>query len=274
MSVDPDFGSAADIAGPEHWENVWRNVRSAAGVSRFNYYNFRLLELFRPQVKMGSRVLEVGCGASRWVPYFEQSLRCESWGIDYSPEGINLVARALPPGSKCQLVEADFFDPAALPTNYFELIYSFGFIEHFSHPVAVTRRFAELLAPGGKVLTLVPNFKGIYGYFQEAVDEELFHKHVVMDCADLDNLHDAAGLSPMMPAKFSGCFGPGVVSLFRLNGKHIKLGQWIAQSVRLLQQLTCWTLRGVRCDFESQTASPWIVGIYENNNSKDSATDR
>jgi SAM-dependent methyltransferase len=228
-----------------------------------NYYDFRLRKLLVPLLNKGSRVLEVGAACSRWVPYFYSVLGCETWGIDYSEQGLELTRRSLPPRNTCRLVKGDFFDRSLLPTAYFDLIYSNGFIEHFADTVVVTRRIAELLRPGGKALTVVPNLTSLYGRLQKRIDEDLYKKHIVMDCVDVDRYHEDAGLAPVMPAQYYSCFAPGVVGFKALDTRFFGLGRLVMPTVKIIQHSVCWILHALRCDFESKQASPHIVGIYE-----------
>jgi 2-polyprenyl-3-methyl-5-hydroxy-6-metoxy-1,4-benzoquinol methylase len=245
-----------DIAHPEHWEKVWKETPNVHGFSRFNYYDYRLARLFTSIAAAGARVLEIGCGGSRWLAFHDRVLRCEVWGIDYSPEGFRLAAESNPgPLAAGHLVQADFFDSTSLPLAYFDVIYSLGFIEHFSDPTEVTRRCAELLRADGVVMTLVPNFTSLYGRLQKAADAEIFAKHVVMAPGDLDRYHQAAGLVPEMPAQYWGCFAPGVVNF----GRWEKL---VRTPIKLLQQAICWPLHAIRCDGESAAFSPYVVGVY------------
>src|SRR5262249_53685480 len=246
-----------DIARVGHWESVWRNTKTVHRFSRFNYFDFRLASLFRLYAGPGSRVLEVGCGGSRWIPFFDEVLRCETWGIDYSREGLRLV-REDNPGRETQvrLIQGDFFDEDLLPSRYFDLLYSLGFVEHFQEVSVVTRRIAQLLSPGGRVMTLIPNFVSLYGGLQNAVNPEVFAKHVVMDGTTLDEHHVAAGLTPIMPAKYWGCFAPGVVNFGRA-------GRFLIPPIKVLQHFVCWTAHAIRCDFESRYFSPYVVGVYE-----------
>jgi SAM-dependent methyltransferase len=252
-----------DLARLEHWESEWKRMASVRSVSRFNYYDSRLRAVFASQVKDQCRVLEVGCGGSKWIPYFDSSLRCETWGIDYSPEGIALTRNQLPELARCRLIRGDFFDRDSLPSGYFDLVYSMGFIEHFEVGTAVTKRLTELLRQGGKAITIVPNFVGPYGRLQKLVDGKVYEKHVVMRRQDLDRVHEDAGLHSVRPATYFGCFAPGVVNCGILSSKLWGLGRFISPAIRGFQQSVCWTAWLLHLDLESEFASPYILGIYQ-----------
>jgi len=208
--------------------------------------------------------VELGCGGSRWVPYLARTFDCESWGIDYSQEGLRLTEQACrAEGMQCRLVFGDVFDESLLPDSYFDFVYSMGFIEHFRDPSQVTRRIARLLRPRGRVLTTLPNLTGIYGKLQQRADPEVFAKHVILAPQQLDEAHEAACLMPLERAHFFGCFGPGVVSYAALERQAWGLGRMILPAVQVLQQTACWGLRALHADFESDRFSPYIAGIYE-----------
>jgi SAM-dependent methyltransferase len=245
----------ADLARVDYWESVWKRRSALRPVSYLNYHDWRMARLLRFLAAPGMRVLEIGCGGSCWMRFFDRTLGCESWGIDYSPEGLRIAAQDNSGSSRIHLVEGDFFDPALLPGKYFDLLYSRGFIEHFTDSTVVTRRMSQLLRPGGQVLTLVPNLVGWYGQVQASVDREIYQKHVPMDCASVDTAHREAGLIPIMPAQFWGCFAPGVVNYGGYS-------RWLLPSIKVSQQAMCWSLAALHLDFESRQMSPHIVGVY------------
>jgi SAM-dependent methyltransferase len=247
--------SGTDIANVSHWEAVWKHTDSVHKFSTLNYYDFRLSRLFQSLVSQDSKVIEIGCGGSRWIGYFDRVMQCETWGIDYSAEGLKITQQdnATP---NVNLVAGDFWDESVLPTQYFDLIYSLGFIEHFTETANVARRMMSILRPGGKVMTLIPNFVGAYGKIQEWVNSDTFHKHVIISCEDLDQAHFAAGMKSLIAAHYFGCFGPGVVDY----------GQWqrlALPPIKLTQHLACWSLHSLHLDRESRLISPYIVGVYQ-----------
>jgi len=236
---------------------LWKRTHRVSTVSRLNYYDFRMGNLFRTIAGQGSRVIEVGCGGSRWIGFFDRILNCETWGIDYSAEGLRLTQQSnAVRQSGLHLIQGDFFDESLLPYEYFDLVYSGGFVEHFSETAVVTSRIAQILRPGGKVVTMIPNFVAIYGLMQRVANREVFHKHIIMDGIMLDSAHSAGGLTPVMPAQFWGCFCPGVVNYGRL-------GRVVELPIKVLQQAICWTLHALNLDAESRLTSPFIVGVYE-----------
>src|SRR5208337_1495906 len=256
MSTNQETIRSTDMARTSHWESVWRDTRSVPPFSTRNYYDFRLASLFRTLAGPGSRVLEVGCGGSRWIGFFDRVLGRETWGIDYSPAGLELTRQSNSDReSNLRLIQGDFFDESLLPGGHFDFVYSLGFVEHFADVSLATRRIAEVMKNGGRVMTLIPNFASLYGTIQKAINPRVFEKHVVMRGTELDAHHAAAGLVPEMPAQFWGCFGPGVVN-FGAPGK------WILPPLKFAQHAFCWSLHALHATFESPYLSPYVVGVY------------
>lgn len=245
-----------DLAKVGYWEKMWKQTHSVREVSRLSYYDFRMSKLLSSLVGPGSRVIEIGCGGSRWIGFLDRVLKCETWGIDYSAEGLAITERSNAGSPSVHLIAGDFFDESLLPRNYFDLVFSGGFIEHFTDPAVVTRRIGQILRPGGRVLTLTPNLVGIYKNIQRLVDREIFEKHVPMDRASLDAAHITANLVPVRPADFGGCFAPGVVNYGVRK-------RFLLPPIKLIQQLVCWSLNILHLDHESRMASPYILGVYQ-----------
>lgn len=243
---------SAAITDVRHWDSVWNSTRRVPAASSLNYYDSRLAELFSSVSKPGDRVLEVGCGGSRWLAYFCEERRCESWGVDYSRAGLRLTAAL---SRDPILVEGDFFDQALLPSEHFDLVYSLGFIEHFTELSSPLRRAYTLMRPGGRIVTLVPNFVGLYGWMQRAVSPDIFRKHVVVTPGMLDEAHVRAGFVPEFPATYFGCFGPGVVNFDAWQNLAMLV-------IKPVQHCTCWLLRLLHLEFQSSALSPYVVGVY------------
>jgi 2-polyprenyl-3-methyl-5-hydroxy-6-metoxy-1,4-benzoquinol methylase len=99
----------------------------------------------------GNSVLEVGCGPGLMLATFHR----RGWrtlGIERNEAVAEKARRALG-------VEIVATPVEALPADArFDLIIMFQLLEHISEPVALLRECAKRLAPGGHLITNVPNF--------------------------------------------------------------------------------------------------------------------
>ncbi len=263
-----DSKSALRIEAPRNltdadfWNGHWRRVKPRR-FARFNYFDYRFHLECKAIVRSGDRVLEVGCGGSRWMGYLERELGAEVWGVDYAREGVDQVRLDLSKNAQRRVILGDFFSVDELPRETFSTIYSLGFLEHFPEPVTVTRRMFELLKPGGCVLSVIPNFTGPYGWLQKTFGPEVYDKHLVMDRAELDHAHESAGLVAIKPAGYFFCFGPLVVSYASTRDRCKPLSSVVLLFTKLLQQAVNWVLWGLHLRFETRTLSPSILGIYQ-----------
>lgn len=102
------------------------------------------------------RVLEFGCGAGRFLPHFEKRFR-EVWGVDVSPEMLEL-ARRHNPACRFHLNAAP--DLASFPDDHFDLVYSFLVLQHLPRASTITSYVAEfmrIVKPAGLVAFQVPD---------------------------------------------------------------------------------------------------------------------
>jgi SAM-dependent methyltransferase len=214
---------ALSLTDQSYWDSVWsftdEHLREAPVVGD-GLHQRHLMECFRRRLRYGDRFLEVGAGGSAWPAHVAAHLGADAWGIDFSHGGLGIAAAcAGRDGVRVQLVEGDFFDASKLPAGTFQVVYSGGFVEHFPEAAPLMQRFAELLAPGGVVVTAVPNLDGVNGLLQRLCDRDCYQRHVVFTPASLDAAHELGGLVPVEPAQFLGVMDLGSVNFSRLASR-------------------------------------------------------
>jgi SAM-dependent methyltransferase len=100
----------------------------------------------------GTRILESGCGAGRWVRYLQDRGR-EMVGLEYSHETVELVKRHWP---DLNVVEGDC-ERSPFPDRSFDGALSFGVVEHWvDGPQRPLRELLRVLKPGAKAYISVP----------------------------------------------------------------------------------------------------------------------
>jgi len=267
VNADLDEAGAAgrprDLAGQAFWRDFWNRPagRSFSHLS-FSFRTFSRL-LFR-YARRGTRACEVGCGASVWLPALAMR-GVEAWGIDYSEVGVEMARRqAAALGATVTVVHGDVFDDTSLGADAFDLVFSLGLLEHFDDSAPLARRFRDLCRPGGYVITLVPNFAGIWGSVQQAVDRRVYDAHRVYTPADLDRAHVEAGLRPVQPAQYFGGIGPLVVNYSALLAR---LPSFVSKPmfgfVWTVQQTLCWGMLPLpRAMRNPASIAAHIVGVY------------
>lgn len=93
------------------------------------------------------------------------------------------------------LIEADVF--SYKPEITYDLVCSFGFIEHFTDLEEVVANHLKFLRSDGLLLMTIPNFRGVNGLLQKIFDSEILalHNLATMDLVRLRNVLSRFGMN-------------------------------------------------------------------------------
>lgn len=176
----------------------------------------RIFELFLNHggLSEGSRILEIGCGRSPWLPFLALRLGCRVAGIDIEPHAADLARANLAGAGAAGTIHCgDAFALTARPElrHTFDLVYSMGVLEHYDDAAARIAVLADYLKPGGRILTTVPNLQGMNWLLQRLADRRTLRAHVVYDRTLLARVHEAAGFSTIASG-YAGFFDAHLAS--------------------------------------------------------------
>ena len=154
---------AGDLTTSNYWEKVWAAAPDAEGlraqlqkVTQWKYDRMvrRMFQTVRPD----GDLLELGCAPGHKLERIHR-LRPEMRlsGIDFAEEGCRATSKLLRRMGLPGNVFHDDVRTAELP-NRFDVVTSFGLIEHFDDPVEIVRCHARFCRPGGTVAVALPNF--------------------------------------------------------------------------------------------------------------------
>ena len=203
-TADPNI----DKAGKDYWNSTERNQRTPtplfdpkiAGVRNFGKRMWhKSLESALGEYCSRKKLLELGCGGSVLLPYFARQFGFQVSGLDYSEHGCEL-ARSLceSQGVSAEIYCADFFHAPGELQGAFDVVASFGVLEHFTDTERTLATFAGFLRPGGLMITTVPNMGGLVGVAQHVLANDIFEKHIVIEKDALCEAHQAAGLQVVL----------------------------------------------------------------------------
>jgi SAM-dependent methyltransferase len=148
--------------------------------------------------------IEIGCYQGHFLPFFGR--------LGYRLHGVDVIARVREmPGwlRERGLAAGDFWQQDFFffkPPRQYDIVCSFGFIEHFTAWEDVVARHLEWVAPGGSLVIMSPNFAGAWQrHFHRLFDRENFLRHHLpaMDPGRWREIAEKAGFS----TKFCGYFG-------------------------------------------------------------------
>jgi SAM-dependent methyltransferase len=152
----------------------------------------------------GQTVLEIGCAPATWLVFYGERFGASLRGVEYTAKGAELSrANLRAAGLDGEIVEADFLTAELAPAD---VVLSLGFIEHFDDLDAVFERHVRCVAPGGRLVLGVPNYRGA--------------NRVIQGLADRDHLelHNLAAMEPDRWRRWAGTHGLTVEHLGYLGG--------------------------------------------------------
>lgn len=193
-----------DKAGKTYWDAAWQATARPRLVvpkdqSLRNHVRRRFHEFFYGVMnsRRGQKVIEVGCANSVWLPYFASEYGCSIAGLDYSPTGCASAQALLQAaGVKGEIFHGDIWAPPAELLESFDLVFTYGLVEHFEPTEDILLALAKLLKPGGLMITIVPNMVGWAGLVQKYLNRPVFDIHMPIDLDALQIAHQRAGLTP------------------------------------------------------------------------------
>ncbi|MBT3788772.1 MAG: class I SAM-dependent methyltransferase [Alphaproteobacteria bacterium] len=196
-----------DKARVDHWETVWggmampdpmvtdgRAVRDYLARCFDRYFSL-IFDRFLNRPTYESSVIELGCGRSIWLPWFAKRFGLEVGGLDYSQTGCHqaeaLLARDNIEGD---ILEGDIFAPPENMLNRFDVVTSFGLVEHFTDTASCISSCAAFAKPGGLIVSEIPNMFGLNGAIVKVINRRVYDMHVPMTREMLVAAHKKAGL--------------------------------------------------------------------------------
>lgn len=146
--------------------------------------------LLRPHIegRSGLKGLEIGSAPGYRSLALWQRFGLQPYGLEYTEEGARAQralyrANGLP---EDLVVRGDFFDDAlrAKWAGFFDVVASYGFIEHFDRPEDVAAKHLELLRPGGLLVVTVPHMNEgtVYGWLVRRFNPTVYAMHNVATC--------------------------------------------------------------------------------------------
>jgi 2-polyprenyl-3-methyl-5-hydroxy-6-metoxy-1,4-benzoquinol methylase len=258
-------------------QSYWDEVLAGAALPRINSpkaYHYRVtMKYIDKYISSGNyrTLLEIGCGSSGWLPYFAKKYNLKVSGLDYSDVGCRLAEENLKMLNinYGEIICNDLLASECTGGKKYDIIFSYGVIEHFEEPEKIIGIFNSLLNEGGMVITLVPNLNGFMGWVSRHFVPAIFKIHKVMSATDLRRYHECNQLINIKTG-YAGTFTLDVVPL--IKSERLKsANRWskftfafINKTNRLITRL----ISMLRINLPSRQFSPYIITIANKSNEK------
>ncbi len=244
-----------DKAGEEYWTQFWKNFELPTPMnihsSNVNEYPNRLLHrLFKKSftgiTTNGKKLLEIGCGNSVFLTYFKKEFSFEVYGLDYSEFGCKQTEKIFErDGIEGKIILGDAFNPPNDLIGQFDIVCSFGVVEHFEDTAGTMEAFAKFLKPGGILISSIPNMKGATGLLHKWLNRPVYDVHVPLDKHDMQVAIERAGLLPLVNEYFLAL--SFAITLEGRDGKKIPnyaLKKFFVKTIRYTSKLV-WIVENI-----------------------------
>jgi 2-polyprenyl-3-methyl-5-hydroxy-6-metoxy-1,4-benzoquinol methylase len=202
------------------------------------------------------RLIEIGAGASEWLPRLNFRYLFNVSGLDYSKEGCERARRILEDaGVPGHIYYGDMFVPPNELIGTYDVVCSFGLVEHFSDTKIAINACAKFLKPGGIIVTLIPNMKGLNGLLYKTLSKNIYETHVPLDLNQLTKAHIDVGLKVYFGSYLMGL--PNLIDGNKIESLWIK--RYIRKGAYFITRLIWWLEEKGIGVAPNPLTSPYIV---------------
>jgi SAM-dependent methyltransferase len=162
---------------------------------------------------------------------------------------------------KGTIVCEDLFAFVKKQYSAFDFVYSMGLIEHFSTPQAILEEMYNLLKPGGTMLTVTPNLRGMYTPIARVASPKLLATHKVIPPAHLATALRDVGFQV---TEYGYTGGPLKLSVVDYSPWRAVIGRWghevLCKCVNLTDIVVGNLLATLRVP-NQQLTSPYVYAL-------------
>ncbi len=256
---------ASPLTDESYWTELWDGQQHKVRHLRWVYVTTRqLAKLFNRGLSdcKNPKLIELGCADSLWLPYLAKNYESDCFGVDFSELGCQLTERNLAlSGVEGTVICEDIFTYIKSHNSEFDFIYSMGLLEHFTEPGMVLEQMKRLLKPGGKILTILPNLRGMYTPIARIASPRLLATHRVITPYALKTLHQSVGLEVIEFGYMGGPLKLSVVDYSPLRFVIGKIGHEVLCKCVNLTDVVLGNLLSALGIPNQQLSSPYVFAL-------------
>jgi 2-polyprenyl-3-methyl-5-hydroxy-6-metoxy-1,4-benzoquinol methylase len=175
-----------ELTSKKYWEDYYQEASESRETiikicGAYDYF----WEMLTSNVKhQPQSIIEIGAFPGRYLAYLSSRYNLEATGLDFNPDREKFSRSMQAMGvEKYDYICSDFL--AHQPQQQYDIVFSNGFIEHFTNYGEILDKHASYLKAGGAMMVMIPNkryLRKIYGYF---LDRKNLKAHN-LECMRLD----------------------------------------------------------------------------------------
>jgi SAM-dependent methyltransferase len=259
-----------DKAGVVHWNETYASwpvsifnphLKGIRYFGRKKWHAF-FSNFFCFPIGQKVRLIEVGCGGSKYLPYFSKEFNLNVAGIDYSLEGCALAEKSLAAANvKGSVYHGDLFNQPIELLDEFDVTVSFGLVEHFADTTNAVTNIAAFLKHEGLIITIVPNMGGLCGLVQKLICRSVYLVHEPLTKADLEVAHIKADLI-IIKTGYLEFLNFGVINVGTNSSGLVQIFRKVIHKCLLLLTVTVWIFEKIFGSApENAITSPYIYCV-------------
>ena len=238
------------LTSQAYWQTTWEESRPEESFELYEEVARHLPDT------PGLSFFEVGCAPGRITAEFCAKLGYVAHGIDFAADPREIEEYVRSKGARVGEIHREDFLQWQHDRQY-DIVASFGFIEHFEDPVPVVDRHFRLARRGGHVVITVPNFARGQKILHWLFDRENLRLHNTR-CMNLEFFRAAARRNNAR--LLEACYAGGQYD-FWVGGNHEL--SWLGtrvmwRTMSLLERVSKSLPEGT-----NSWLSPFIVAVYQ-----------
>jgi 2-polyprenyl-3-methyl-5-hydroxy-6-metoxy-1,4-benzoquinol methylase len=259
------------LSPKEYWDMVLKNAHLPR-CNRRKTYNYRVtMDFIDRSIRDGyyKTFMEVGCGSSGWLPYFAKKYDLLVSGLDYSEIGCRLAEENL----KMQNIQydeiicKDIFETNCTSGKKYDIVFSYGVIEHFENTEEVIRILKSMVNPNGILITLVPNLNGLGKWIRKIFTRKIYDMHKIFTkqslltycCGD-----ECLNLKTGYAGNFTFAALPLIRSKMWFLRENTFIGKITLKLIYTTDRIITLAYMLFRINIPTKWFSPYIISIVKN----------
>lgn len=246
----------------KNYDKKTRNVRYAnSRFSSMSFYFYDLYKNIKPFVKQNGKIMEIGCAPGNVLIELSKKLKLQPYGIEYTKSGSDMTKKNFEKNGfdKKRVIYSDFFSEKFQNEHKdkYDVVCSFGFIEHFEDTKKTIELHSNLLKKKGTLVIVIPNFA--YGN-KLLLKKDLLDKHnLSIMSPELLKKHIPKNLKIEKIDYFGGPFNIG---LYRCKNKIFETARFcMFLFQRIFLDPLFFVLKKIGINLKNKYFSPSIIMI-------------